>query len=150
MRDMTTENLLDFFINNAKASNISGNISREYVKKVCYENGLSAEELIGTMCLVLLNYVQAVNIEKDKAETYMQRMQAVEKTLEQLEKSQHLSSYRVKNLTQQNGLPRAKKFNENKFKMCIDAGATREETMEALGISESTYYRLLRAYRAKQ
>lgn len=147
---MTTESLLDFFIKTAKTNNIQGNINREYVKKVCYENDLSAEELIGTMCLTLLHFSQAVSTEKDKAETYKQRMQAVEKTLEQLEKSQHLSSYRVKNLTQQNGLPRAKKFNENKFKMCIDAGASREETMEALGISESTYYRLLRAYRAKQ
>ena len=77
-------------------------------------------------------------------------MLAVEKTLEQLENSQHLSSYRVKNLNQQNGIPRAKKFNENKFKMCIEMGASKEEIMSSLNISESSYYRLLRAYKVRQ
>ena len=148
-KDMTTESLLDFFIKTAKVNNIHGKVDKEYIKKACYDNQLSIEELIGTMCCVLLQYNQEISAERDKTEVYKQRMLAVEKTLEQLENSQHLSSYRVKNLNQQNGIPRAKKFNEHKFKMCIEMGASKEEIMSSLNISESTYYRLLRAYRVR-
>lgn len=146
---MTTEKLLGALIKNAETYNIRGSVDKDCIKKVMQENNIALETLVGTLCHMVLQYNQELALEKDKTAVYIQRLDAVQKTLEQLEKSQHLSSYKVKNLTQQNGLPRAKKFNENKFKMCIEAGASREETMEALGISESTYYRLLRAYRAK-
>lgn len=148
-REMTTESLLNFFIKTAKTNDIHGSVDKGYIKKVCYDNQLSIEELIGTLCCVALQYNQELTAEKDKKSVYIQRLDAVQKTLEQLEKSQSLSSYQVKNLQQKNGAPRAKKFNENKFKMCIEMGVDKDEIMKALSISESTYYRLLRAYKAK-
>lgn len=147
---MTTEKIVDVFIDTAKKNNIRGNISTEFIKQTCSNNEMSLEELIGTLSLVALKYYQELSAEKDVTGIYGQRIVALERTLEQIKKSQNLSSYKVKNLNQRNGMPVAKKFNENKFKLCIESGATKNEIMQALAISESTYYRLLRAYKAKR
>ena len=146
---MTTEKLLGALIKNAETYNIRGSVDKDCIKKVMQENNIALETLVGTLCHMVLQYNQELALEKDKTAVYIQRLDAVQKTLEQLEKSQNLSPYQVKKLKQRNGAPTAKKFNESSFKMCMEMGVGKEEIMGALKISESTYYRLLRAYRDK-
>lgn len=146
---MTTEGLLEYLVNSAIQCNISTTVDQEVINNILQKNNISIESLVGSLCLMALKYNQDLNKEKDQKEIYIKRLEAANRTIKQLEISQNLSKYQVKNLKQRNGNPVAKKFNMNKFQMCIEMGESKSNIMKSLDISESTYYRLLRAYKNK-
>ena len=122
--------------------------STKTIKNVLSSNQMSLEELIGVLAATSIRFIGEYSTALDQIEQYKGHVTAMRKTMEDM-RNNKLQEMSMNKLLQKNQQPRAKKHNINKFSMCMQIGMKKQDIMSEMNISESTYFRLLRAYRGR-